>query len=279
MAWGDGLRNEALALCVLLAGCASFVEADSSDGGAGSSGSSSGGGTTSGALPEPSAASADGSASDTPATSSTTTGPDSDTTPDPSDPPLPTDSDPVETGSTDGTTGSESTTGGDASASGVDPEETGGDTTGPMQCQQDDEEPNGMSSEAVALGVQGCGASASAFSGTLETAEDDDWFTYDAPWTCGSANNPNHVINPTEGVSACWFPLCNFGSEQINCIAGTPVPSAVNVQGCCSGDIIIGDLNCSLSSDESSQAYIAVYTTQETLECVDYEVSFQVLDE
>lgn len=275
MVWRQGSSSVVLALA--LVGCGTFVQAESgTDGEDGSSGTA---GTTNTTVSPPTSGGTD-SASGGPGTTPVTTNSDtSETNPtDPSDSatsgPTTETGDPPTSSTAGETTDPSDPT--DTTGPGEGTEETGEETTGPQPCVQDDAEPNDDPNNAIDMGTQACEAAPNTFMGTLGDVSDLDWFEYYGQWNCGSSNNPNHVLSVTGDVEICWFPLCAFGSEEVQCLSGTSVTSGDGFAGCCSADQIVGDVNCTFTGDESATGVVFVATDDKKLICENYEIEFSV---
>lgn len=279
MAWLHGSGCVALALAV--AGCGSFVQAETAtDGDGGSSGTT---GTTNATVGLPTSGGT-GTGGAGPGTTPVTSNSDASGT-DPTDPTDPSNTGPTESDSSDPTT---SSTAGDSSG-GTDPiestsgtgdgtEETGQETTGPQPCVQDDMEPNDVVGDANDMGTQTCDAAPNTFMGTFDDDGDVDLFFYYGQWVCGNDNEPNHVLTVTGEAQVCWFPLCDFGVEQVNCLSGTDVTSGDGFAGCCSTDEVVGDINCLNTGDETATGVVIVSPVSKELVCVNYEIAFSVED-
>ncbi|MBV1860777.1 MAG: hypothetical protein KUG77_20345 [Nannocystaceae bacterium] len=271
MAWRLGSSGAVLALALL--GCGTFVQAESAT--EGDDGSSGTGGTTN-ATVSPSTSGSTDSASGGPGSTPSTSNSDTSGT----DPTGTSDTEPSKS-DTDTSTGFEPSASG-TSTTGSDTEETATQdvgSTGPLVCDEADIEPNGDPVNGVTqpLPNQFCGAPASTVSGTLLDGSDLDAFVYLGVWNCGDSNNPNHRVEVEGPVTACIFPLCpNDITTETNCIAGTS--TTVNgVQGCCSDDTAIADVNCVVfGGDESATGFILVES--DAAECTDYTVTYAVDD-
>lgn len=276
MVWRHGSGSVALALA--LAGCTSFVNAEGGTEGSSDDSTGTGDAETTNATVNLSTSGATDSASGGPGTAPVTSNSDtSDTNPtdasntDPSE--SDSDTDPS-TGSGPGSTGA-STTDGDTGEGTTE----GGESTGPSVCEEADAEPNGDPINGVTqeLPDQFCDTPDSTVAGTLLDEDDLDAFVFFGVWECGNDNNPNHRIEVDGAVTACVFPLCPNGiPTETNCIAGTPA-TANEVDGCCSNDTAIADVNCVvMGGDESAFSFILVESSE--AECTDYTITYAVDD-
>ncbi len=142
-----------------------------------------------------------------------------------------------------------------------------------------DPEPNGnpATKQFVDEGTQTCGDPASVFSGTLLDGSDDDWFVYYGAWICGTTNTPDHVISVDAGdVSLCAYMICPGPNGQVvNCTSGTPDENN-GFPGCCDDDLIIADVDCEDTDDDSAFAYVEV--TSGDAVCEHYDIHYEVVD-
>ncbi len=186
---------------------------------------------------------------------------------------------PADTSSTGGETSDSEPTG----ASDSDP--TGGAESGaesdsePGKCIQLDEEPNGLDdpSEIQSLGEQFCDDAPSMLQGTLLDDADLDVFVYDGIWDCGNANDPNHVVTVVGGVDACLFPVCEGTGTETFCIQGSITTTDDGIVGCCSNDVIVADVNCTVTFDETALGFISVSPPAPDT-CYDYTLTYAVED-
>ena len=264
-----------------LAGCSNFVasgQAETDDGSA--SGSPSTGEATTGA-------GTDSASSGTSQGTATGTGGTSDL-PDPTLPD-PTAPDPTSADATGETTDSAgeteaSTTGTPSETDGEDEtgsaEDTGSaETTGPMVCMQADAEPNGnpAADELQELGEQSCSDDPSTVDGTIVDAGDFDVFTYFGNWNCISLNDPNHVVTVEGDVEVCLFPICPGANTSVTCLQGTEMTNNGN-PGCCGSNIITANVNCQGTVNESATGFMLVSGLEDEPVCVDYTLTYDVVD-
>lgn len=268
MVWLHGSSSVALALA--LAGCGTFVQAESgTDGEDGSSGTS--GGTNATVTPSTSGETNSGSGGPgtTPVTSSsgtTTTDPTNTTTTDPSDTIGPTTSSTAGE-STEGTDPTETTSG-----TGETTDDTGEESTGPGVCEPIDTRPNGSPDEAAELGEIPCGRMTYDFNGTIEDGGDVDWIEFFGDWTCGSPN-PQVVVDVVDdNVEVCVTPQCALPATAFyGCVEGSNWNEGGDL-GCCSTNRVEMNVNCANTDNESLVARIRVRNNKAV--CEDYTVQY-----
>ncbi|MBC8074139.1 MAG: hypothetical protein IAG13_37815 [Deltaproteobacteria bacterium] len=146
-------------------------------------------------------------------------------------------------------------------------------------CAVDGYEPNDSEAEAYDLGILGDGDDALSIVGTLDHADDEDWFTYAGEDNLGIGPGvaPGRELGANGGLRLCKFLECPSGIEntEVTCPAGSDLAqSSAGRPGCCSdASIAMPDFNCSGGVDDSAQVYIRLDNAE--AQCVDWSVSYE----
>jgi hypothetical protein len=172
-------------------------------------------------------------------------------------------------GSTTGGSTTSSTTGAGSSGSGNHDDECFDDGEG--------EPANDAEGGAVDLGtIDDCNWNGSAIVGTLDGADDVDWYVYTGDDVAGCSVEPQRTISM--GARLCKFFECVSGDVEFDCPNGTKAASSPQgLPGCCADEpgqaIQMDDLNCTWTIDDDVVVYMRV-DNPDGLACVSYGIDF-----
>lgn len=147
----------------------------------------------------------------------------------------------------------------------------------PAACDQDLLEPNDEESAPTLLGEVGDNDdNGGAVFGTLNSADDVDWYRYNGNDTILGNVDPARFVKSDAGVRLCKFAECEGGIDvtEFDCPPETePATSPAGRPGCCAPmGIALDDANCTGGLDDDMQVFLRV--DQGGAACVNYELIY-----
>jgi hypothetical protein len=146
-------------------------------------------------------------------------------------------------------------------------------------CAVDGYEPNDSEDAATPLETLGDSDDPGSIVGTLDHADDVEWFTYFGEDNFGLPPGvaPARDLSASGGLRLCKFLECPDGIEvtEVTCPNGSDLAqSPAGRPGCCSsGSIMMPDFNCTGGTDDSAQVYIRLDNAED--QCVDWSVGYE----
>jgi hypothetical protein len=135
------------------------------------------------------------------------------------------------------------------------------------------DEPNDSEATAKTLpAINDCDGNGSNLVGTLDGADDVDWFRYQGSDDFGCVVDPTRALTADGGLRLCKFAECLSGVAEVTCENGsTPAVSPKGNPGCCHSQGFGIDIDCPGIDDD---AIILMRLDQGQSPCVGYTVAY-----